>query len=174
MDFIDIDAPSEFNLQYRHLTGEVSTIEKWDRLTGAVLFVIGVVTALSSVGLKMGSLRHPGSGFLPFSLSIALIVLSAILILTRLGKGKGSKPFWPERTWLRPLLAVLILFSYALAIGRLGFPLTTFLFLLAWMKVIEQLGWFRVIGLSFAVTASLYLIFGKLLEVPLPMGFFSG
>jgi putative tricarboxylic transport membrane protein len=136
-----------------------------------ILFLTGVVTAWGSVGLSMGSFRHPGSGFLPFGLSLILIVLSLILIFSRLGKGKISKPFWPDHAWLRPLLGVGILFIYAAVIGQLGFLLTTLLFLLVWMKVIEQLRWFRVISISIAVTASLYLIFGKLLEVPLPMGF---
>lgn len=152
----------------------MSEIEKWDRITGAILFLIGVLTAWGSVQLKMGSFRHPGSGFLPFGLSILLIVLSSILSLTRLGKGGASKPFWPERAWLRPLLGALILFLYASGMGPLGFPLTTLLFLLVWMKVIEGLSWLKVISISMGVTIALYLIFGMLLEVPLPMGFVKG
>ncbi len=150
---------------------EVSRIDKWDRVTGGILFLIGVVTAWCSMGLKMGSFRHPGSGFLPFGLSLLLIVLSSILILTRLKRGKAIKPFWPERTWLRPLLGVIILFSYAAGMERLGFPLATLLFLLVWMKVIERIRWLKVITISVSVTGFLFLIFGKLLEVPLPMGF---
>lgn len=119
----------------------------------------------------MGSFRHPGSGFLPFGLSLILIILSLILIATRLGGRKEPTPFWPEHTWLRPLLGIIILFAYAASIGKFGFLITTLLFLFFWMGIIERLRWFKVVTISVVVTAALYIIFGKLLEVPLPVGF---
>jgi hypothetical protein len=41
------------------------------------------------------------------------------------------------------------------------------------MWFIEKISWFRIIAVSVAVTAVLYLIFGYFLEVPLPGGFFA-
>jgi putative tricarboxylic transport membrane protein len=120
----------------------------------------------------MGSFRHPGVGFLPFGLCIILILLSLALIISRWKKG-ASVPFWSGRTWLRPLLGVVILGLYALLIETLGFPLTTFAFLVVWMAVIERIHWLKVVSISIGVTAVLYLIFGFFLEVPVPMGFFK-
>jgi hypothetical protein len=135
--------------------------------------VIGVVGAWSSAQLKMGSFRHPGVGFLPFGLCIILILFSLALIISRLKKGTPSTPFWPSRTWLRPLLGVVILGLYALVIETLGFPLITFIFLLIWMGVIERVHWLKMMFISIGVTVGLYLIFGFFLEVPVPMGFFK-
>jgi len=118
----------------------------------------------------MGRFKHPGPGFLPFGLAIVLISLSLILIFTRWGKGKTPTPFWPHRTWLRPLLGVAILVFYAWIIQRLGFIITTFAFLLIWMKVIERLRWRTMISISIGTTAALYVIFVLFLEVPLPLG----
>ena len=147
-------------------------IEKWDRVTGYILLVIGVVGAWSSVHLKMGSFRHPGVGFLPFGLCLILILLSLALIISRWKKG-GSVPFWSRRTWLRPLLGIVTLGLYALVIETLGFPLTTFVFLLVWMGVIERIHWLKIVSISIGVTVMLYVIFGFFLEVPVPMGFFK-
>jgi len=118
----------------------------------------------------MGRFKHPGPGFLPFGLAIVLISLSLILIFTKRGKAKTPTPFWPHRTWLRPFLGVAILVFYAWIIQRLGFIITTFAFLLIWMRVIERLPWRTMISISIGTTAALYLIFVLFLEVPLPLG----
>jgi putative tricarboxylic transport membrane protein len=119
----------------------------------------------------MGKFRHPGPGFLPFGLAILLSILSLSLILRRSGKGSGRDAFWPERTWVRPLMGVIVFVVYSFLLGKLGFLPTTFLFLLLWMGAIEHIGWRTLLILSTAVTAAVYAIFGYLLEVPLPMGF---
>jgi hypothetical protein len=53
----------------------------------------------------------------------------------------------------------------------LGFLLTTFFFLIIWMRLIERIRWGRLISISVGTTAGLYLIFVFFLEVPLPPGF---
>jgi putative tricarboxylic transport membrane protein len=134
--------------------------------------VIGVVGAWSSAQLKMGSFKHPGVGFLPFGLCIVLIFFSVALIISRWKKGIPA-PSWSPRAWLRPLLAVVILGLYALVIETLGFPLTTFIFLLIWIGVIERIHWLKMVSISIGVTVGLYLIFSVFLGVPVPMGFFK-
>jgi putative tricarboxylic transport membrane protein len=119
----------------------------------------------------MGKWRHPGPGFFPFGLAIALILLSLALIFKHWKKDPSPQPFWPERTWLRPLLGVAILVSYALVVDVIGFILTTFLFLIIWMRVIERLRWRTILSISVGTTVALYLIFNLFLEVPLPSGF---
>jgi putative tricarboxylic transport membrane protein len=151
----------------------VRPIEKWDRITGYILLIIGVVTAWSSMQLAMGSFKRPGPGFLPFGLACILIVLAVALIASRWKKGSGRIPFWPERTWLRPLLGSLAFALYALLIGLIGFLLTTFVFMILWMWVIEGISWRQIATVSTGVTLVLYLIFSYFLEVPLPGGIFS-
>jgi putative tricarboxylic transport membrane protein len=119
----------------------------------------------------MGRVKHPGPGFLPFGLALCLIALSLALII-KSWKGTASPtPFWPQRTWLRPLLGVAIFVFYALVIQRLGFLLSTFSFLIIWTRLIERVRWRTLIGISIATTAGLYFIFVFFLEVPLPKGF---
>jgi len=119
----------------------------------------------------MGRFRHPGPGFLPFGLSIVLTLLSIFLIFTRWKKGATPTSFWPQRTWLRPLLGLAFLILYAFLIGELGFLVTSLIFLLIWLGVIERVRWRTMVSISISVTVALYLIFGLFLEVPLPRGF---
>ncbi len=119
----------------------------------------------------MGQVRHPGPGFLPFGLALCLIALSLALIIKSWKSNSPPAPFWPKRTWLRPFLGVVIFIFYALVIQRLGFILSTLLFLIIWMKLIERVRWRTLIGISIGTTGALYFIFVFFLEVPLPMGF---
>ena len=150
-----------------------TAIEKWDRVSGYVLLAIGVITAWSSTSLSMGKASRPGPGFLPFGLALILSILAIALILENRKKGESAAAFWPERTWLRPLLGVAIFLLYAFVLGILGFIPTTFLFLIVWMGVIERIRWFTLLTISIAVTAVLFFIFEYFLEVPLPAGFWS-
>ena len=131
---------------------------------------MGVITAWSSTSLSMGKASRPGPGFLPFGLAIILIILSLALILKSWKKESGSVPFWPKRSWLRPLLGVGIFLLYAFILGPLGFIFTTFLFLILWMWIIERTHWVTILAISVGVTGVLYFIFEYFLEVPLPAG----
>lgn len=121
----------------------------------------------------MGTLRHPGPGFLPFGLALVLACLALALILSSRSPGRSSLPFWAERTWVRPLLGVIIFLLYAFFLNYLGFIATTLLFLVSWMWVIERIRWATLLSISLGVTAVLYLIFEFFLEVPLPVSFLN-
>ena len=125
------------------------------------------------MGLSMGQFRHPGPGFLPFGLAVVLICLSLALILSSRTNTHSPVPFWGGRTWVRPLLGVIIFLLYAFLISYLGFIATTFLFLIFWMWVIERIRWATILSISVGVTAVLYLIFEFFLEVPLPASFLN-
>jgi putative tricarboxylic transport membrane protein len=121
----------------------------------------------------MGKLRHPGPGFLPFGLAVILMALALALILKSRTGEKSPVPFWPRRTWVRPLLGTIIFLLYAFVLGYLGFIPTTFLFLIVWMWVIERIRWVTLLTISVGVTAVLYFIFQYFLEVPLPAAFWN-
>jgi hypothetical protein len=96
-----------------------------------------------------------------------------MIMVLRIRKETGGQAaaFWPERTWVRPLLGSLSLFAYAFFIGMLGFLPTTFLFLVGWMRGMERLSWRTVLFVSTGVTAGLYLVFVWFLGVPVPVEF---
>lgn len=131
------------------------------------------MTIWGSIDLSMGSLKKPGPGFFPFLLAIVLALFSLALIHQNWARDKSPLPFWQQTSWLRPLLGLIILTGYAVLVKFLGFIISTFLFLIVWMAVIERLGWKTIFGVSIAATVALFLIFGLLLDVPLPKGFLA-
>ncbi|MGB9698677.1 MAG: tripartite tricarboxylate transporter TctB family protein [Thermodesulfobacteriota bacterium] len=135
-----------------------------------MLLLICGMTIWGSINLSMGTLHRPGPGFFPFLLAIVLAFFSLALIFQNWARDKASLPFWERQNWLRPLLGLIILTGYAILLNSLGFLISTFLFLIIWMVVIERLSWKTIFGVSIATTIVLFLIFGLLLEVPLPKG----
>ena len=151
----------------------MNKIEKWDRITGVILLLVGVITVWGSTSLSMGKFKHPGPGFLPFGLGVCLIILSLVLIMKQRKRETGSIPLWPKQAWLRPLLGLAVLIFYAFVIDKLGFILTTFVFLLIWMGLIERLRWKIIFSVSCGTTLALYFLFVFFLGVPLPKGFLN-
>jgi hypothetical protein len=135
------------------------------------LFVIG---AWQQGLVKKGV---PGPGFLPFICGIALIGISLMVLIPALGKDKnkkgeeaGQEQFFPEKKSGRRVgfaLAAPIL--YAIFLPYLGFLLTTFVFMLFMLRLMEPQKWSRVFLLSFFTAILAYLLFGAL-EVQLPRG----
>ena len=119
----------------------------------------------------------PGPGFLPFICGIALIGISLVVLIAALGKDKnkegeeaGQQQFFPEKESGRRVgfaLAAPIL--YAILLPYLGFLLTTFVFMLFMLRLMEPQKWYKVFLVSFFTAVLAYLLFGAL-EVQLPRG----
>ena len=147
-------------------------MKKKERIAAALLMFVGVAAAAIAYDLGFGDFHQPGPGFFPFWLSLILAVVSFLYFLTRLGADSKRVALWERGTWLRPLLAAVVMFLYSLAIGWIGFFSSTFLLFLAWLILIEREKWLTVALVSILGTASLYLIFAVCLKVPLPKGAF--
>lgn len=129
--------------------------------------------------LNLGDFHTPGAGFLPFIagtlLGIFGLILMSSTLLSKKREGKGAREQkgiatrdW--RSFLNPLLTVVILFGYILLLEPLGFLLTTFICLLLLFKLSEPRRWMTPVVLS-GVTAILsYLIFSVWLQCQLPKG----
>lgn len=132
-----------------------------------VLFLIGA--------LQQGLMRKgvPGPGFLPFISGIILISLSFMVLIPALGdeKKKWGAKFFPERdSWKKISFALLALFAYGVSLGYAGYLLTTFLFMLFIMRLLEPVIWRTVLIVALATAIFSYLLFVFLLEVQLPVG----
>jgi putative tricarboxylic transport membrane protein len=120
----------------------------------------------------------PGAGFFPFMGGILLIVLSLVVLISALAPSKKQptaeeskeKFFSQKDSYKRILLALLALFVYWLALGYLGFLLTTFLFMLFLLRFIDPQRWITTLTVSFLTTISAYMLFNLWLKVRLPPG----
>lgn len=134
------------------------------------LFIIG---ALDQGLMRRGA---PGPGFVPFLTGIAIVGLALMVFLPALiGKrrenAEGVETFFPEKGSLkRILLALTALLVYGAVVNYAGYLITTFFFMLFSCRLMEPEKWRTVFIVSLATAGLSYLLFIKLLDVPLPIG----
>ena len=161
-------------------------MDRPERISSVVLVVFGVfVAAYSRHYLKLGLMITPDAGFLPYGIGIALAALGAIWFVSTFitgtaqeaggaggGTGKAGGESAPDRAHLlsRMLPGVLIIILYAWLFERLGYPLSTVLFMVCWQKIIEREGWLKTAVIALLSAAVMYTLFVYLLRVHLPTG----
>jgi putative tricarboxylic transport membrane protein len=152
----------------------MSSAKKWQRISGYAVLTYALWLTYESVNLGLGPQGQPGPGFLGFFLGLALIIASVCLIFSNRGADQqesNGKVVRAARTWLKPLLALVALATFAALISTLGAVLTMVLFFIFWAKILERQSWITAVLLAICGTASFYGLFALLLRIPLPRGF---
>jgi putative tricarboxylic transport membrane protein len=136
------------------------------RVAGIGFAVLGVLVGLGAIHLKVGGWHSPGPGFFPLWIGVGMVVLGSLLALSRSERTyvhselRGKKLVW----------AVFLFMGYALILERLGFLLTTLVFIPLWLRFIEQSSWVEIVVMTVASAATIYAVFVRWLQVPLPAG----
>ena len=154
-----------------------------DAVWGALFALLGAAILWHVQGFPRIPGQNVGPALFPGVLAVAMLVCGAILIASGLKarRGAGAAFRWtvaPE--WLRSrrhVLAFAVLVAsnvfYLLAVDRLGFLLTAFVYLAALMWVLRvRLGLVLPVALTMAL--AIHYAFYKLLRVPLPWGVLQG
>lgn len=160
-------------------------------VVGALLFLFGALTSTLSLDLKVGTFNKIGSGFFPFSLGILLMILSSIYLVrvflplrkaTLAEKTPGAPEAAPAAVKTptvskidRPAVNVIILAGsmlfFGLFLDMLGYLLCTFLMLVVLLRVLGLKSWPVILVITVVSAAGSWLLFAKLLKIPLPQGF---
>jgi len=149
-------------------------MKKYDRIAAVVLIVLGLAAAYYAYAhLKLGTLRKPDSGLLPFLAALVVIAASAAWLAGLRGPDPEPRPFWEKGQWVKPLLAVIFLSLYAATMEVIGYLPSTFLFMGLWQFLIERQNWRRASLVTVLGTAGMYLLFVQLLGVPVPESIFG-
>ena len=141
---------------------------------GIIIFLFGAVTTVLSLGMPVGTFRKSGTGLFPLCLGILLIVLSGLFLLQLFLKDHAAgKRELIVRT--PGSLKQLILFFGAMVLvtllfNRLGYPLSSFLLMLALLKTLGMKRWSLNILLSLGTAAVCYFLFVQWLNIPMPKG----
>lgn len=146
-------------------------LSKQQRTAGMVFMAIGAyVIYYTLTKLKLGTIQSPGSGFFTFICGLGILLLSTVLVAGSFVRGTEDRPLWEKGGWFKPLLAFGLTVAYALLIPRAGFILATALFLAAWQLSVEHEKPWKTAVIACVGTACMWVIFEKLLRVPLPNG----
>lgn len=152
-------------------------MKKGCKLTGEKLVNLGLFL-LSAFYLgyslshyQLGTVRMPKEGFMPMLVGVAATLISAFLTVQAfLNKGDSQNVKF-EISWKRFFLLVAISVAYALLMSVIGYTLSTFLFLLAVLKIVNVDGWMKPLLISGIAAVAFWLIFKIALGVMLPGGF---
>jgi hypothetical protein len=140
-----------------------------DHVAGAVLFLFAVLVAWQTLSaLSIGTLTHPGPGYMPLVLAIILGALG-LLVVWRGGDSVSFRGLrWPE---LGHAIKILLCCAFAAAaLERLGFRLTILAVVVFLMGVVERRPVLPVAILSILLSFGIFYLFNDLLRTPLPLG----
>ncbi len=147
-----------------------------DQLSSGLFFLLGCAICLHSLQYRLGTLAAPESGLMPFLSGAAIAALAALglgLGTLRRRRGEGWQPLFQGVAWGRGLLTLGALLGYLLLQKRLGFALTTVLFIGFLLRVVFPQRWVVVL-LGAVLTATIsYLVFEVWLQAQLPQGPFG-
>ena len=138
------------------------------------MLLFGAVTAYFSMRMPVGTFRAAGSGLFPLGLGILLMGLSIVLLIKAGAQRKPVAEKKPSDELSQPTKQV-ILFTSAIALAillfkELGYPLMSFLLLLALLRILGVRSWAYSLSLSLLTATGAYLLFVVWLQIPLPKG----
>jgi cellulose synthase/poly-beta-1,6-N-acetylglucosamine synthase-like glycosyltransferase len=144
-----------------------------DRISGTILFLLGLGICLKSLTYPIGSFRSPGGGLFPLLASIILMGLSgAMTIQAFLKKGTPeSSPasfFSGKEAPKRILLGFTALLAYRYLLPIIGFAPATFVFIFILAKFLGHYSWKVSIFFSVATASVSYFLFQVWLKIPMP------
>ena len=140
-----------------------------DLIMGCIALMIACVVWYQSLGLS-----HHGNVFIRFSAAV-LLLLGLAAILKGFIKPDRNRFFQSAAERQRIIIALCILVAYIVLVPVAGFAIATFVFYILMALTLNNrpysAGAAVSIGMqALSVTAVLYLLFSKLLQVPLPAG----
>lgn len=138
-------------------------------------FIISILITFHSLKLGLGRVNNFGPGFIFFLTGIALGILSVILFVSALKQNGWEQSEGQERVfknvhWPKKIGVIFSLIIYAVIYEKMGFLISTFMFIGFLLYSIEGKKWYVVVGVAFATSLLTYVFFAVLLQTRLPKG----
>jgi putative tricarboxylic transport membrane protein len=143
-------------------------MSKTDHWIGLFFAIFSTYICVESLRLGLGTFHRPGPGFMAFYCGIVLGVLSIILVSLKFLRNPEEGPSWGK--WGKVIILVVAIFVFTLFLEKIGFLLSTFLFIFFVLKVVERRRWRFSVGVALLVAMASYVVFDILLEAQLPAG----
>jgi len=138
-------------------------------IIGSIFFMfVGIGVTIGAIGLHVGKATEPQPGFFPFLGGITLSVLSGILLL-QTWRGRSTETHAFGKLW-GPCILFLVLIFYVATLETLGYLICTAILSAVILRVMETRSLKVLITTSILVAVGSYILFHRLLDVPLPLG----
>ncbi|MEH7400907.1 tripartite tricarboxylate transporter TctB family protein [Gottfriedia acidiceleris] len=143
--------------------------KKFDRLAAIIFLITGITFIIESRSIAAtayGSVVGPN--VFPFILGCALSLLSCRLFYETFSyKGKEKEVVQYNYKQFFIILASAIL--YALLLEKIGFIISSFLFLIVAIQTMERGNWLKSLSISLGYSLIIYFIFVDVLKGTLPV-----
>ena len=149
---------------------------KSNRSSALFFLLLSIFICQQSVVIGVGTLSQPGPGLLAFGAGAGIGVLALwFLIQSFVSKESRGEVTRHGKTLQRGrfLMICTSLFVYTIAVNWLGFLLSTFLFVIFILRLIESKKWWRTLVEALLITIGNYLFFVEWLGLSLPKGFYA-
>ena len=146
-----------------------------DRFPALFFLLLSLFVCQQSMEIGLGTLGQPGAGLLAFGAGAGIGLLALWLLIHSMGSKESQNEAVDSQRTLRKgrlILICLSLFGYTIAVNWFGFVLSTFLFVLLVLRLIESGRWWRTVTSAVLIAAGNYLLFEMWLQLNLPKGFF--
>jgi putative tricarboxylic transport membrane protein len=143
---------------------------------GLIFLAAGVYGLIFSIQLPLGRWNEPGPGVFPLALSILLCATGLGWTLQGRSKRQIEKRFnWQEflEKLATPLKIGALTLAYILVLDRVGYLLTSLLYVFVLFWWVSRYKLWIAAGLAILLGVGSWLFFQRLLAVQLPKGFFS-
>lgn len=143
-----------------------------DRISGLIVFFLGIAILWQGRHLSVGTLRAPGSGFFPMLLAITLMILALLLVIPR-ARDEGGQSSFSARHLGRVSMVFVALLVYFAFLEYLGFVIMSFLLMAFCFMWVARQKWYAALFWAFVSIGLAYLLFDVLLKSNLPRGVFG-
>jgi len=142
-----------------------------DRAANLFWLLFAILVSVASCRLDLGSVKEPGTGFVPFGAGVLLGILSLSSFLQRYRREAAPKvPLFKGTFWLKVILAFVALIVYAQLLPYGGYIICTFLLMLFLFSIVEKQKAWRIAVYSLLTTGLTYYVFSKALHLQFPAG----
>ncbi len=151
-------------------------MKRSDRVSALFFLLLSLFLCQQSIGIGLGTLRQPGPGLLAFGTGAGIGILALwLLIQSIISKESRGEASFDERAPQKgkPLVICLSLFGYTIAVNWLGFVVSTFIFVLFMLRLIEPERWWLRVMKATLITIGNYMVFVMWLGIDLPKGFWA-
>lgn len=152
------------------------TNKQRDILCSVLFLMFGVFVFLQAIPIKPIMEKDLGSGFMPKIIGMAIVAIAAVkLVLTLMSKGDSQKAT-SDDDLKGGLWTIAALAAYVLLFDRLGFILSTALYLFVQILVLsnEQNRNLKLFAAISVITpVAVYALFVYAIKMPLPAGLFG-
>jgi putative tricarboxylic transport membrane protein len=147
-------------------------MRKKDLCSSLFFFLFGVSFIIGSLSYPTWDRYGPGPGFFPLLLGVLFSALSLLLLIRSVARQEegDKKEGGSQFPILRAVVYLFVLFGFYFFFERLGFILTLFLFMSGVLYLFGRRSIRSSLSISVLATFFAYLVFVKLLSVPLPPG----